>query len=223
MLGALVTIIDRLIQLTEYRNRSLRAINADILTPIFHDLTEIHMEYGKLFEGIRQFLPDRQRHGNLLLMSDDDSDSQMQDGLDINQAVEYLRTERRRFEPVRLRLTHMLLAVDYSTLRSPAARDFIDSVIRYFPRGCSLAEISKFPPGKRTTLPESTAGLLAADDNWSKTLESALRQIRDLPETIVATEHGEFLEHAEFFIRWSYSDICSKYAKLKVEIASIRT
>jgi len=221
MIEGLLAIIDRLIQLSDYRDRRVRVLFDEVLTPIFHDLSEIHAAYGKLLKETRRLLPGEKLPYGPLRENEPGSFGVGEDFIDVGKAIEYLREERQGFEPVRIRLVQMLLAVDYSNLKSPAARDFLDSVIEYFPRGCGLAEISRLARAKRQFLPDSTAGLLASDDNWSKTLLSYLEAYRrelESSKTVPETDQAEVIDLVEFFVRRGYSAICRRYADLKIEI-----
>jgi hypothetical protein len=57
MIDLLIRIIDRLIQLKEYRDSRLQELHEKIFQPTFEELMAVHRDYMKLFEETRQRLP----------------------------------------------------------------------------------------------------------------------------------------------------------------------
>lgn len=57
LIDALVSIIDRLIQLKTYRDTRLQEVYQSLLEPLFDDLLLIHRDYIQLFETTRRMLP----------------------------------------------------------------------------------------------------------------------------------------------------------------------
>jgi hypothetical protein len=224
MIESLLAIVDRLIKLAEHRNRGLRAAFDEIYTPIFQDLTVVHAEYGRLLELIERLLPESERYATHVRPElQGNSNHEHAEPKSIDELVEYLYIERQRFEPVRLRLMQMLLAVDYSEVEPASAQRFLDSVVRYFPRGCWIAELWKLRRDERWGLPESTEGLLAAEDNWSKRLLGVLESYRHaLAARVEENERDALLDLIEFFLRSGYSEVCSAYADLKIEIVRLK-
>ena len=57
MISILISILDRLIQLKEYRNRRLQELFTALLEPTFNDLLQVHRDYLEVYEKIRRGLP----------------------------------------------------------------------------------------------------------------------------------------------------------------------
>src|SRR5213596_737736 len=57
MLNELMSVIDRLIKLKEYRDRRFRSFFKDVIEPAFNDLLLVHSDYIKMFEQTYQLLP----------------------------------------------------------------------------------------------------------------------------------------------------------------------
>jgi hypothetical protein len=116
----LLSIIDRLIQLTEYRHRRFRLMFESLLEPVFAELLLVHGDYIRMFEETRRLLPSRSRQGPLA--------SQI---ADLKKPAEYLRQKRTEFEPVREKLRALAKSMKDAELE-PNVRRFIDEVVDYF-------------------------------------------------------------------------------------------
>lgn len=57
IVSSLISILDRLIQLKEYRDRRLQELFTALLEPTFNDLLQVHRDYLEVYEKIRQGLP----------------------------------------------------------------------------------------------------------------------------------------------------------------------
>jgi hypothetical protein len=57
MISDIRALLDRLIQLKNYRNRRYRTLFVDLLEPAFNDLLLVHKDYIQMFEETRRLLP----------------------------------------------------------------------------------------------------------------------------------------------------------------------
>ena len=57
IVSSLISILDRLIQLKEYRDRRLQELFTGLLEPTFNDLLQVHRDYLEVYEKIRRGLP----------------------------------------------------------------------------------------------------------------------------------------------------------------------
>ncbi|HEV7572083.1 MAG TPA: hypothetical protein VGQ21_11350 [Thermoanaerobaculia bacterium] len=121
MLDALLSIIDRLVKLTEGRIKSRKETFATVLDPTFNDLLLIHGNYIDMFER-------RQIFGGIF----PDTELEIQRRLQIAKAE--LREKRREFEPVRQKVRALVSVLAKREL-PPEERRFVDAVLRYFPSG----------------------------------------------------------------------------------------
>jgi hypothetical protein len=127
----LLSIIDRLIQLTEYRHRRYRLLFESLVEPAFAELLLVHGDYIRMFEETRRLLPRRSRQGPLA--------GQI---ADLQKPAEYLGQKRTEFEPVREKLRALATCMKDVEL-DPDVKCFIDAVVDYFhqwlPKGGSVS------------------------------------------------------------------------------------
>ncbi|WP_455205687.1 hypothetical protein [Kaarinaea lacus] len=93
MIDLFLEIIDRLIQLKQYRNQKLRTMFDELIDPIFNDLLLVHRDYVDLFEGTLNILP----------RGVPSSDNATKYLASTEKAAEYLHNKRMKFEPVRIK------------------------------------------------------------------------------------------------------------------------
>ena len=219
MLTNLLSILDRLMKMKEYRDQRLRRIHDQLLEPAFNDLLLIHRNYIEMFESVREMLPKEQNIAKSDL------------GLKLQCAAEYLRQKRIEFEPVRIKLRLMMTQLGGTLYEvgpprfltypkgkrkitlGPEADAFIDAVIRYFPDGTVFNFV---PPSGSSMLLE----LLKAIDYWN---DSEFANLEDgwtskygreiINELISATVNQQ---------RSDWSKVCESYAALKISIATMR-
>ncbi len=125
MLTALLSIIDRLIKLREYRNERVQKVFDKVLEPIFNDLLLVHRDYIQMFQKARELLPERNYGPAKFNQS-------------LREAAEYLRQRRIEFEPARVQLRTMVREIRGTAGNSrkvsfgAEADAFVDAVVKYF-------------------------------------------------------------------------------------------
>jgi hypothetical protein len=187
----LLSIVDRLIQLTEYRTRQFRQVFEGLVEPAFADLLLVHGDYIRMFEETRRLLPSRSREGAL-----------MGQIADIKKPAEYLRQKRSEFEPVREKLRALARSMKDAELE-PDVRHFINTVVDYF----------------QQTLPSAgsvTVDLLARIEDLIQRSEAS-REVLDeswrlIDEHISALVDG----HRQYWVA-----VCEAFAPLKVRSAKM--
>jgi len=120
MIPELISILDRLISLVDYRNATANKKFEKLFDPIFAELLTVQGNYIEMFEATRASLP-----------SERNSDEYKPK---LRKAIEVLREKRREFEPVRTKLRKLTAAMGNISL-SNTERKFVDALIMYFPDG----------------------------------------------------------------------------------------
>jgi hypothetical protein len=126
MLAIIISILDKLIKLKEYRDQRVQKVFQQVLEPIFNDLLSVHRDYIKMFEKAKTMLP-----------TPDLSWKEFHRGL--SEAADFLKEKRVEFEPARIKLKLMLGEIIGDTEASShkvsfgaQADSFIDNVASYF-------------------------------------------------------------------------------------------
>ena len=124
MLSDLLAIVDRLIQLKEYRNKRLSKGFEKVIDPVFKDLLRIHTDYIRTFEKVYELLPD----ADLGVAS-----TKYKQSMKI--AESYLAEKRLELEPVRVQLRALLGALQSADQTNSEIGKFISTVADYLAFG----------------------------------------------------------------------------------------
>lgn len=190
MIELLLKLIDRLIDLEKYRAERMDKTFREILEPIFNDLMLVHSDYVRMFEEVQDKLAAI-------------PDLTVEDGKNrLREIAESLRRQRLQFEPVRVKLAALTrelgggLFGQAPKIDPPEAREFVTSVIRYFPVG-------------NITVGSSRSSVLVAALRGAAeiTSEQVERYGQGLPELVTSTIND---------CREKWSSVCDSYARLKI-------
>ena len=192
MIEVLLKILDRLIELRKYKAERLQKTFQDILSPLFNDLLGVHGNYIEMFEEVER---------QLAAIPDFYSESGRMRLLEIASSLQKRRLE---FEPVRVKLIAIARELE-PTIAGPGkemepveARDFVASVLQYFPRAKFVAITTR------------SSGLLRA-----------LREKAAI--TPLQIEHSgsslrHIVEHTIADCRERWSIVCECFAKLQLAV-----
>jgi len=201
MIDTLLLIIDKLIQLRKHRLQNSREVFKRILEPTFKDLSMIHQDYLQMFTKVQWLLPSFKE--NL----------QPEDYGKLVNAVEYLRQQRIKFEPLRVEIRSLstllgISAPHKSKVRLPklstSGRRFVQAVINYFPSG--ITETSSSESQKLLRLIENSIEPITMERYKSDFDSSDLAGLHlDLRSTIKNC-------------RFKWQAVCERYSVLKTMI-----
>lgn len=201
MIDALLAIIDRLIQLRQWRRKRLQVTYQQLLEPLFNDLLLVHGDYIKMFCDTLDSMP-----RELAKKSEKCFDARRRDALE--QAIDNLAKRRKELEPVRVKIQAVSGEVD-GLLGGfgPEAAGFIEAVVAYF--GKADVEIPRLE-------------LLDEFGNVSLRLIEDLEEVRQVLVGSRRTylEGRRIIRHNIHLQERRWSQVCISFAKLKVAVST---
>ncbi len=191
MISTLLSIIDRLIQLSQYKKRRYRVLFNEILQPTFDELLLVHKNYIEMFSETKKMLPQGE-------LTQDPSEYTLL----LQRPELHLREKRIEFEPVRQKLVELAKSLRDKNLDSDV-EDFVQAVLSYF------SEWIKGGGSSATRLLDTFEDSIRKGEKISPDMFN--EQWRKIDETIY-----DLIETH----RSLWSDICEAYAPLKVRAAT---
>ena len=131
MISQIISVIDRLIQLKEYRDKRAQYIFEKLLEPMFNDLLVVHADYISMLETLQN---------HLLAVSKKDITDYAKV---ISELHGWLKQRATEYEPHRQKLKSIIGKID-SVSENPLVDKFIYTVIDYFPDGRLSKRTSKW-------------------------------------------------------------------------------
>jgi hypothetical protein len=202
MINALLAIIDRLIQLRQYRTARIEKAFKELFEPLFNDLLMIHGDYIKIFRETSNLLPwglTAEIYNGVTITEEDRCKA-------FTKAIIHLRERRKEFEPVRIKvrsLTEELTLI--STEFIEPAQDYINAVMHYFPQGTVDTNVG-WP---------SPALLLLEFLEENRPLEDSFAG-----DTRIYEQARDTVRHNIRVQEESWSRLCIAFAKLKIAAAT---
>jgi hypothetical protein len=193
MISDLLNLVDRVIQLFEYRNKQFETLYEKLLKPTFDDLLLIHADYIKMFEETRKLLPSG--------LSDDTTDplSYMSS---LSRPAEFLRVKRRELEPVRRKLKVLAERLEKEENLDKDVRAYVESLVSYFMQ--SVPEQGTASVGLLNEIENLVSRGLSASQSLNDEWQSVDRQLHDL-----LSAH-----------RNRYARLCESFAQLQIRAAT---
>ena len=174
MLSDLLAIIDRLIQLKEYRNKRLAKQFEEILEPTFNDLLLIHGDYIRMFEKVRELLP-----------SDSITITSPKYKKGMKAAADYLAEKRLELEPLRVKVRALLGSIQSSAQKVSEYDPFLSAIAAYLASG-TQAGIAPSPSAAQNTLER----IRNSREGMQEYVSNILNQLR-LSWSRVSEEYGK--------------------------------
>ena len=216
MLGILLQVIDRIVQIKKYRSETLHRQFAHIVEPIFLDLEKVHSDYLHMFTDAFLML--------------------QQNPKALTKVIHILAIRRLEFEPVRVKLIATLaeLNLELPSFTRPLRLEyevdrFLREILRYLPVGDIEIGSGTSSSSLLQTLNELNSPAKSPSHDYFK---SALRVEAEVERTNVAIQKYVSNEGTqtwvnnpsqcvEFFIelqRDRWKNVCESLAAIKVEL-----
>jgi hypothetical protein len=203
MISMLMSIIDRLIQIKKYSSERLKYIFSEILEPIFNDLSVIHSDYIEMFRYVEKSTPFL---WEFRLPDYEDK---------IRASIKYLEDKRVEFEPVRSKIRIMVDELKDLEINSEVD-SFIESVIKYFPRGNPVIETeSEYTVSEANEYRSASVMLL---DNLTELINSNINN-EDIKNQIKELDLKIIIQQTIQNHQSMWEEVCRTFIRLKVKIS----
>ncbi|MGG6241603.1 hypothetical protein ACQ4N7_23500 [Nodosilinea sp. AN01ver1] len=203
MIDALISVVDRLIQLKKYQTERTRYLFEKLFEPVFNDLSIIHGNYIQILTQLAQQSPFAWERNSPHYLAE------------IKIVLNSLQESRIEMEPARRQIRFM--TKELSTVEStPEAKAFVNTAISYLFGITSFGEEdedlndAKFKSISETILDSLLAEIQSISSGSE--IESATNSISeiDIKNLIESTLEKQ---------RHSWNVVCDSFSKLKVSVA----